>query len=659
MFELILFLVLCIAIGVMGYFLLRLRNQRAEAVAADVSFRTLADVSPAGMWRTDPQGRATFVNRAWEDMTGLTDGAWKGEAWAQAIHPADRERVFAQWKEAVEFRSRFRAEWRWQRPDGSSLWVITLGAPEFDDEGTLVAYVGLNIDIDRSKKLEADLKRARERAENAAASKSSFLANMSHEIRTPMNGVIGFTELLLASELDEEQRTQVQLIADSGKAMMRLLNDILDMAKIESGQLKIMPEPTDIRQKLHHCVKLLEPIAISKQLKLNVWVDDDVPDLLVLDRLRVRQIMLNLIGNAVKFTEHGGIDVETRVETTSNGSELAVTVIDTGIGIPREQLASIFKPFTQEDSSRTRRFGGTGLGLTFCRQLSEMMGGRISVESKQGVGTSFTVRLPLVAAETPQRRSTDRPSEKKIAQRLAGARVLIAEDHSINQQLIMAIIDSLNMDAVLAANGREAVEAVEQAEADGQPFDAVLMDMLMPEMDGLEATRCIREMGYTSAQLPIVALTANCYPDDIAACRQAGMQGHLGKPLTGEELARELSRLITRNAGLPAPGDRPDDLSSGDPQKSALIQSLEAKYHARKEELIDHISYCLHGDPEATDWGVIADELHKLAGVAANFGDARLGEIARRLQRALREARQPASRLEALNREWDGLRDAA
>ena len=241
--------------------------------------------------------------------------------------------------------------------DGTSVWVKGLGAPESDDDGTLVGYVGINIDIQRSKDLEAELLAARERAENEAQSKTSFLANMSHEIRTPMNGVIGFTELLLESDLTEQQKAQVQLIAESGHAMMQLLNDILDHARIESGQLQIAKEPTDLRHKLKNCTKLIEPMARAKGLSLGVWIDDAVPPLLLIDKLRVHQVILNLIGNAVKFTEAGGIDVEARVENSSDGQSLLLAVIDTGIGIEEERLEAIFTPFMQEDGSVARRFG--------------------------------------------------------------------------------------------------------------------------------------------------------------------------------------------------------------------------------------------------------------------------------------------------------------
>ena len=412
--------------------------------------------------------------------------------------PKIATRVLENFTTQVTKGEEFEDEWRWLRPDGTSMWVKGLGAPEFDRSGKVVGYTGINISIQRSKELEQELNDALEHAEQAAASKTTFLANMSHEIRTPMNGVVGFTELLLEADLPDEQRSHVQLIADSGRAMMRLLNDILDVAKIEAGQLRINYEPTDLHQALRHSAKLVEPLARSKGLSLGVWVDDAVPEAVEIDALRLRQIILNLVGNAVKFTETGGIDVEARVENSSTGRHLLISVIDTGIGIDDTRLRSIFRPFEQEDSSIARRYGGTGLGLAISNQLVEMMEGSITVHSKLSVGTNFTVRLPLRETSVRAIDSADEvePPFPALAH-LADCNLLIAEDHPINQQLIMAMVASLGIKAHLVHNGEEAVSAIVEAQQAGTQFDAVLMDMQMPGMDGLEATRQVRARGLT------------------------------------------------------------------------------------------------------------------------------------------------------------------
>ena len=626
---------------------------REGATRGGQSFYTLADIAPAGIWRTDARGQCLYVNKAWEEMAQLTD--WEGEGWANALHPDDAERMFATFMTAVAKEAKFEAEWRWQRPNGESYWVKGMGMPEYADDGSVKGYVGINIDIQQSKDLERDLVEARERAEHAAASKATFLANMSHEIRTPMNGVIGFTDLLLQSELSDEQQAQVQMIADSGRAMMQLLNDILDHSKIEAGQLAIANEPTDLRQKLGHCIKLVEPMARAKGLTLGCWVDDAVPSLVMLDRLRLRQVLLNLIGNAIKFTQVGGIDVEARVENSSEGRCLQISIMDTGIGIEANRLDAIFQPFLQEDGSTARRYGGTGLGLAISSQLVGMMGGRITVHSTPDVGTQFCVRLPLEQAEPLP---VAAPTAGDQAPRgLKGVRVLIAEDHAINQQLIMAMATALGLDAELARDGEEAVMAVVAADDAGTPFAAVLMDMQMPGVDGLEATRQLRRLGFDAESLPIIALTANCYPDDVVACEQAGMQSHLGKPVTTVALARELSRWLHRRGDDADLRDTGPD-GSADDHLPRTIAGLENRYRSRKSEVLAELRQSLERG-SAADWTVIGDKLHKLAGVAANFGEPELGEASRRLERRIKTADTPQELIEALRREWSIFEKAA
>ena len=623
---------------------------RTGGIGPALSFQTLAEVAPAGIWRTSPDGRCIYVNKAWEEQTGLTDGAWLGHAWSKAIHPDDRERIFATWSATVARRERFRDEWRWLRPDGTSMWVLTLGAPEFDAKGDLVAYVGINMDIQRQKELEEDLRKARERAEDTTAAKTNFLANMSHEIRTPMNGVIGFTELLLDSGLDADQKRHVQLIAESGRAMMHLLNDILDLAKIESGKLELDVEPTDIRQKVRHCVRLLEPQAREKGLFIREEISEAFPELIQADRLRLRQVLMNLIGNAVKFTERGGVTILAGVEQSDSGPLAKISVMDTGIGIAPAKLDRIFDPFTQEDGSVTRRYGGTGLGLSISHQLVQRMGGRIDVESNQGTGTAFTVLLPLhiAASGSPEIREAAGSGQWSA---LEGVRVLVAEDHAINQQLIMAMAETLKLDASLVEDGDEAVIAVAQAARDGRPYDLVLMDVQMPRMDGMEATRTLRQQGFDAAELPIIALTANCYAEDIAACRKAGMQAHVGKPVNCAALALEMTKLL----GPPSAPPQPDPKSM---MRHAGKDLLE-KYDRRKAELVELVRNAIETHDGEIEWPALQTELHNLAGVAGNFGDDELGSLCATLDRELRSGEDKERVLAALRDAWPRFEQAA
>ena len=653
------------AIGFALFHMLKRRSARLHSTSP-LGSEELAELAPAGLWRTTPQGECTYVNRMWKEMAGMPNDEWQGHGWSNAIHPDDRERVLSSWVAAMSRGGEFREELRWQRPDGTTLWVMAIGAPEFDDDGELCGYAGINIDIQPIKDMEKDLQHARERAEREAASKSTFLANMSHEIRTPMNGVIGFTELLMESDLDEDQRSHLQMIADSGRAMMQLLNDILDHSKIESGQLNIVMEPADLRHKLKHCVNLVEPMARAKGLSVSVWIDDAVPAMVQFDRLRLRQVMLNLIGNAIKFTESGGVDVEARVENATDGKSLLISVIDSGIGIDEDRLDAIFSPFLQEDGSVARRYGGTGLGLAISKQLVDMMGGRITVHSKRDVGTQFTIRLPLVEAKPVEAAPAPQPSPSTADAMscLAGKRVLIAEDHAINQQLILAMAEALGLQAKLVEDGEQAVRAVKAASDAGRSFAAVLMDMQMPGMDGLEATRRLRAQGFAAEDLPIIALTANCYAEDVEACKKAGMQSHLGKPVTTVALARELARWLSPDSapdGPPQPPSRPplpaEDVAI--PGVSKSLAGLEDRYRMRKSQIVDHLRTSLAAEAGSTDWGELAKQLHNLAGVAANFGDRELGEASRRLEQWFKTTPEPLKCQEAAKREWKVFEAAA
>lgn len=497
--------------------------------------------------------------------------------------------------------------------------------------------------------LHTQLAATRDTADQALQARSRYLADMSHEIRTPMNGIIGFTDLLLESDLDETQRGQIQLIADSGRAMMQLLNDVLDHAKIEAGQLSLAPEPTVIGDQLRHCIALMEPMARAKGISLGMWVDEAVPDTVELDPLRMRQVLLNLIGNAVKFTPSGGIDVEARTENSSDGRFLLVSVIDTGVGIDESRLDTLFSPFAQEDISTSRHFGGTGLGLAISNQLVAMMGGRITVQSKRGVGTQFTVRLPLSLAKIPaaSKKGPAHHSAMAAMTSLRGARVLIAEDHSVNQELIRTMAETLQLEARFVANGEDAVAAIVQAATQNEPYAAVLMDLRMPQMDGLEATRRLRAMGFDAETLPVIALTANCYPEDVEECKAAGMQSHLGKPVTAVALARELTRWLS-------PGQRQDgDLNDAFTATStrSTPTNLRDRYRDRKSMLVGRLRQSLGEAPENTDWDGLAHQLHKMAGIAACFGEPELGEAARRLEHDLTTLHNPNDLLAALRRE--------
>ena len=516
------------------------------------------------------------------------------------------------------------ARFRMKRRDASLIW-IEAAARIADYQGD-ARIVVVSRDVSAQVKVEIELEAARSHAEDAAKAKSSFLANMSHEIRTPMNGVIGFTELLLNGDLSSDQRRQAELIADSGRAMMRLLNDILDLSKVEAGQMTVSSEPFDLRHTLIACMKLVTPALEQKGLLPRCEIAEELPRMVCGDGLRLRQILLNLLGNAAKFTQSGFVTL--RALPSEDGG-LLVEVEDTGIGIAEDRRASIFEQFAQADGTIAARYGGTGLGLSISTQLADLMGGSLGVESQLGIGTTFLLRLPLILAGRSGQPSSDSAtgaSDPPAAASPTRVRVLVAEDHDVNRMLMSAMLERLGYTCDLAGDGVEAISMIKAARAEGNSYAIVLMDMQMPRMDGLEATRRLRASGLSADDLPIVALTANAYADDISACLGAGMQAHLAKPVALADLDATLSRwAVTPDARVRKP-------TTG----ARFKPEVQRRYRARRTETLDALSEMVRrGLFEDAEVEEVAEMLHKLAGTAAMFGEGPLGDAARSLEAGL------------------------
>jgi signal transduction histidine kinase/ActR/RegA family two-component response regulator len=389
------------------------------------------------------------------------------------------------------------------------------------------------------KRAMRELESARDAANAANVLKTHFLANMSHEIRTPLNGVLAMADVMAMGDLAPLQRERLQVIRQSGGLLLAVLNDVLDLSKIEAGKLTLADDPFDLTPILAQPRDTFAMVAAGKNLEFDFQISPQAVGWWRGDADRLRQVIGNLLSNAVKFTTHGS--VHARVDVNPATGALRVVVEDTGVGITAEKLPTLFEKFTQADNSATRRFGGTGLGLAICRELTQMMGGSIDVESREGKGSTFTVELPLPRAEADD----EAPSELAPCRGDKGLRLLAAEDNPTNQQVLAAVMESLDLDVDIVANGREAVEAWKTGE-----YDLILMDIQMPVMDGIAAAREIRgaELATGRARTPIIALTANALTHQVAEYMAAGMDGHVAKPIEIAKLYGAISAALNAQA---------------------------------------------------------------------------------------------------------------
>jgi PAS domain S-box-containing protein len=536
----------------------RKQAQRA-LLESEKRYRSVVDSVSEVIFQTDAAGKWSFLNPSWTAITGFEVEDSLGKPFLDFVHPGDREENRAKWEALLQLRKDYcRHEVRYLTSDGRFRWVEVQSRPIIGESECVVGISGTLNDVTQRREAEEQINKAKEAAESATRAKSEFLANMSHEIRTPMNAIIGMSGLLLETQLSAEQMEYAETIGTSSDSLLTLINDILDFSKIESGKLEIENEPFDVRACVEEALDLLAAKASEKSLDLIYAVDESVPSRVVGDITRVRQILVNLVGNAVKFTETGEVRILVSSRTESEGDvpngdrpepatvpahepsehpelfELHFQVIDTGPGIAADRMDRLFQSFSQVDASITRHHGGTGLGLAISKQLVQMMGGEILVESEVGRGSTFHFTIRCWSA----------PSHQRLYQRgprphLSGKRLLIVDDNETNRRVVARQVETWGMIAHPVGTGREALDLIRG----GEQFDAAILDMQMPEMDGLEVAAALRKID-GSCELPLVLLTSMGRHRKNSEGEDVEFAASLSKPVKVAALYSVLSRLF-------------------------------------------------------------------------------------------------------------------
>ena len=589
-------------------------------------FRSAFETAAHGMALVSPDGHWNRVNHALCNIVGYQEEELLSSSFQAITHPddLDTDLSFLRALLAGEINS-YQTEKRYIHKLGHFVWILLSVSLVRCRDGRPSHFVSQIININERKRMEVALRDAKEHADQANRAKATFLANMSHEIRTPINAVVGFSDLLLASTLSHAQRHDAVRLRDAAKSLLAIVNDVLDLSKIEAGKLDIEYIALSPRRVVQSAMSILVDQFAAKGLTLELWVEPSVPDWIESDPVRLQQILLNLLGNALKFTAAGVVTI--RVSSGENG-DLRVEVEDTGRGIALERQHLLFGDFAQLDRSTARCFGGTGLGLAICRRLVEALGGSIGVRSALGRGSLFWFTIAAHECRPP----SDPQGAVAATMRTAGARVLVAEDLPINQEILSRFLRAGGHDVVLVRDGIEAVREVQAGE-----FDLVLMDMQMPELDGVAATLAIRRLGERFRDIPIIALTANAMLDDAATCRAAGMNDFLSKPINSEALLAVVRRWSHGSNPVSAAG-RLETASVLDEDK---IHELEAALGVERVAAMSlsarsAMSTAARSLRGKLDLVQLSAEAHDLISTAGNFGCREVVERCRVLSTAIR-----------------------
>lgn len=518
---------------------------------SEKNFRQLADAIPHMVWTAKPDKSIEYMNKRWFEYTGMQASDAINGSWLETIHPEDRENFISAWDEAARSCETLAIELRFLSKSAAYRWHLCLAVPIIDDKGNILHWFGTTTDIQDQRQTQEELESAKEAAEIANQSKSTFLANMSHEIRTPLGAILGFGELLKDPKLSEKERLEyIEIINRNGNELGSLIDDILDLSKVEAGRLEVERKKIDLESLLNDVSSSLMVKIQEKNLDLEVNIASNVPKIIETDPTRLRQILVNIVGNAIKFTDAGLVQLNVSTRHVSNKRKLVLTVKDTGRGIRSEEIARLFQPFSQADVSTMRNYGGTGLGLTLSRKLAQLLGGDLVLtESTYGKGSTFTITLDCICddddAQTKDEvqaslQALQAPVSQVIKGELTGLRILLAEDTVDIQVLMQRLLKDSGAVLNIVDNGAEAVKAAMQ-----ENFDIILMDVQMPVMDGYQAASELRAKNY---KRPILALTAHAMRDEREKCIRAGCNEQLTKPLNYKLLVKTIRKYVRKNA---------------------------------------------------------------------------------------------------------------
>ncbi len=522
-----------------------IKIRTAELAKSEENFRTMADATPVLIWQSDSDAMCFWFNQVWLDFVGRSLEEEIGEGWMDGVHPEDVDHFFDIYHINFNLRLPIRMEYRLKHHSGDYRWILDTGIPRFNTLGDFEGYIGSCIDITEFKQTQQLMNEAKEAAEVLAQSKTDFLANMSHEIRTPMNAIIGLSQLALNLPANR-QSDYLEKILGASETLLDILNDILDFSKLDSNAIKMEHATFNLDDLLSNLHNLFSVTAKQKNIQFSVEIDPRIHRELMGDALRLQQVLTNLLNNSLKFTQIGRVQlIVTLASQEKEKLALTFSVVDTGIGMTGAQQKGLFQAFSQADTSISRRFGGSGLGLVISQKFTQLMGGEIACQSTPDVGSEFSFTVPFDIAKSAKSADASSPSppKKTLAQRLAEAakslenvRVLLVEDTPLNQQVASEFLRNAKLEVTVADNGQEALALLEH-----HTFEVILMDIQMPVMDGLEATKNIRE-NPTLSHLPIIAMSAGVTLDEQEKCQAVGMSDFIPKPINPVQMLEKIKQ---------------------------------------------------------------------------------------------------------------------